>query len=51
MHEYFTGLASTYSAHRPTYPADAIGAHQNYDLFPTVSAIIVQVGYTFDLFE
>jgi len=34
-----------------SHPADAIGELKNYDLFPTVAAIIVQVGYTFDLFE
>ncbi len=34
-----------------SHPAEAIGVLQNYDLFPTVDALIFQVGYTFDLME
>ncbi len=32
-----------------SHPFDAIGVLQDYDLFPNVSALIVQVGYSFDL--
>ena len=32
-----------------SYPADAIGVLRNYDLFPTVDAFIVQVGFNFRL--
>ncbi len=34
-----------------SHPADAIGNLKEYDLFPTVDAFIVQVGYSFNLFE
>jgi len=30
------------------HPADAIGNLANYDLFPTISALIMQVGYSFN---
>ncbi|MCB1183077.1 DUF3570 domain-containing protein [bacterium] len=34
-----------------SHPADAIGVLKDYDLFPTVDAFIVQVGYSFGLLE
>ena len=34
-----------------SHPADAIGNLRDYDLFPTVDAFILQVGYSFNLFE
>ncbi len=34
-----------------SHPADAIGNLRNYDLFPTVNALIMQVGYSFNLFQ
>ena len=34
-----------------SHPADAIGNLKDYDLFPTVDALIMQVGYSFNLFE
>ena len=34
-----------------SHPADAIGNLQNFDLFPTVDAFILQIGYSFNLFK
>ncbi len=34
-----------------SHPAEAIGVLKDFDLFPTVDALIFQVGYTFNLFE
>jgi hypothetical protein len=34
-----------------SHPADAIGNLRDYDLFPTVDAFILQVGFSFNLFE
>ncbi len=34
-----------------SHPAEAIGVLQDFDLFPTVDALIFQIGYTFSLFE
>ncbi len=34
-----------------SHPADAIGNLKDFDLFPTVDAFILQVGYNFSLFE
>ena len=34
-----------------SHPADAIGNLRDFDLFPTVDAFILQVGYSFRLFE
>ena len=34
-----------------SHPADAIGNLRNFDLFPTVDAFILQIGYNFSLFE
>jgi hypothetical protein len=30
-----------------SHPADAIGIQQNYDLYPTLDANIIQFGYSF----
>jgi hypothetical protein len=40
-----------YSQMGESHPSDAIGNLQDYDLFPTVNAVIFQVGYSFNLFE
>lgn len=33
------------------HPPDAIGNLANYDLFPTISALVMQVGYSFDFLQ
>ena len=32
-----------------SHPADAIGVLKDYDMYPTVGAVIFQVGYSFGL--
>ncbi len=42
--EYYTQMGES-------HPAGAPGVLENYDLFPTVDAFVLQVGYSFNLFE
>lgn len=44
-----TVRAEYYTQTGESHPADAVGALRGYDLFPTVDAFIVQVGFNFRL--
>ena len=44
-----TVRAEYYMQTGESHPADAIGVLRTYDLFPTVDAFIVQVGFNFHL--
>jgi hypothetical protein len=45
----FTARLEYYMQTGESHPADAFGVLRNYDLFPTVDAIILQVGFNFSL--